>query len=112
MFGSRSLQQQYGSFLTHLFQLHFDTDFKTYHGFASPKLLFLGSKTWLGRILQQSYRLVYEAGLSICSIDPSPKLIWSNEYGVWVHEFEAKDANSTVVCSVQVDIDHMLYTWI
>ncbi|KAJ4977887.1 hypothetical protein NE237_008667 [Protea cynaroides] len=33
---------------------------------------------------------VSEAGLSVCSIDPSPKLIWRNNYGVWV-EFEATD---------------------
>ncbi|XP_068664379.1 lycopene beta cyclase, chloroplastic/chromoplastic isoform X1 [Aristolochia californica] len=32
---------------------------------------------------------VSEAGLSVCSIDPSPKLIWPNNYGVWVDEFEA-----------------------
>uniref|UniRef100_A0A1D1XRG5 lycopene beta-cyclase n=2 Tax=Anthurium amnicola TaxID=1678845 RepID=A0A1D1XRG5_9ARAE len=30
-------------------------------------------------------------GLSVCSIDPSPKLIWPNNYGVWVDEFEAMD---------------------
>ncbi|CAN4118499.1 unnamed protein product [Withania somnifera] len=34
---------------------------------------------------------VAEAGLSVCSIDPSPKLIWPNNYGVWVDEFEAMD---------------------
>ncbi|KAK6945191.1 hypothetical protein RJ641_026293 [Dillenia turbinata] len=34
---------------------------------------------------------VSEAGLSVCSIDPSPKLIWPNNYGVWVDEFEALD---------------------
>nr|NP_001303140.1 lycopene beta cyclase, chloroplastic [Brassica napus]ADH59741.1 lycopene beta-cyclase [Brassica napus] len=34
---------------------------------------------------------VSEAGLSVCSIDPSPKLIWPNNYGVWVDEFEAMD---------------------
>ena len=27
---------------------------------------------------------VSQAGLSVCSIDPSPKLIWPNNYGVWV----------------------------
>nr|ADW08476.1 lycopene beta-cyclase [Lilium lancifolium] len=32
---------------------------------------------------------VSEAGLSVCSIDPSPKVIWPNNYGVWVDEFEA-----------------------
>nr|ACM24791.1 lycopene beta-cyclase [Carica papaya] len=34
---------------------------------------------------------VSQAGLSVCSIDPSPKLIWPNNYGVWVDEFEAMD---------------------
>nr|ALM30774.1 plastid lycopene beta-cyclase 1 [Bixa orellana]AMJ39480.1 lycopene beta-cyclase 1 [Bixa orellana] len=34
---------------------------------------------------------VSEAGLSVCTIDPSPKLIWPNNYGVWVDEFEAMD---------------------
>ncbi|XP_009793443.1 lycopene beta cyclase, chloroplastic-like [Nicotiana tabacum] len=34
---------------------------------------------------------VSEAGLSVVSIDPSPKLIWPNNYGVWVDEFEAMD---------------------
>lgn len=34
---------------------------------------------------------VSEAGLSVCSIDPSPKVIWPNNYGVWVDEFEAMD---------------------
>lgn len=34
---------------------------------------------------------VSEAGLTVCSIDPSPKLIWPNNYGVWVDEFEAMD---------------------
>lgn len=34
---------------------------------------------------------VSEAGLSVCSIDPSPRLIWPNNYGVWVDEFEAMD---------------------
>nr|ACM68702.1 lycopene beta-cyclase [Brassica rapa subsp. pekinensis] len=34
---------------------------------------------------------VSEAGLSVYSIDPSPKLIWPNNYGVWVDEFEAMD---------------------
>ncbi|KAJ8770440.1 hypothetical protein K2173_017931 [Erythroxylum novogranatense] len=32
---------------------------------------------------------VAEAGLSVCLIDPSPKLIFPNNYGVWVDEFEA-----------------------
>lgn len=36
-------------------------------------------------------QLVAEAGLSVCSIDPSPKVIWPNNYGVWVDEFEAMD---------------------
>ncbi|KAG7958818.1 hypothetical protein I3843_10G037500 [Carya illinoinensis] len=31
---------------------------------------------------------VSEAGLSVCTIDPSPKLIWPNNYGVWVDEFD------------------------
>ncbi|KAI8559126.1 hypothetical protein RHMOL_Rhmol04G0149800 [Rhododendron molle] len=34
---------------------------------------------------------VSAAGLSVCSIDPFPKLIWPNNYGVWVDEFEAMD---------------------
>ncbi|NP_001316089.1 lycopene beta cyclase, chloroplastic [Daucus carota subsp. sativus] len=34
---------------------------------------------------------VSEAGLAVVSIDPSPKLIWPNNYGVWVDEFEAMD---------------------
>ncbi|KAI3848714.1 hypothetical protein MKX03_025088 [Papaver bracteatum] len=34
---------------------------------------------------------VSEAGLSVCSIDPFPKLVWPNNYGVWVDEFEAMD---------------------
>ncbi|XP_062117948.1 lycopene beta cyclase, chloroplastic/chromoplastic-like [Humulus lupulus] len=34
---------------------------------------------------------VSEAGLTVCSIDPCPKLIWPNNYGVWVDEFEAMD---------------------
>ncbi|XVE90354.1 hypothetical protein DITRI_Ditri20bG0070700 [Diplodiscus trichospermus] len=34
---------------------------------------------------------VSQAGLSVCSIDPSPKLIWPNNYGVYVDEFEAMD---------------------
>ncbi|ONK82072.1 uncharacterized protein A4U43_C01F35830 [Asparagus officinalis] len=34
---------------------------------------------------------VSEAGLSVVSIDPNPKLIWPNNYGVWVDEFEAMD---------------------
>ncbi|KAF5750267.1 lycopene beta cyclase chloroplastic [Tripterygium wilfordii] len=34
---------------------------------------------------------VSEAGLSVCSIDPYPRLIWPNNYGVWVDEFEAMD---------------------
>ncbi|XP_010273228.1 PREDICTED: lycopene beta cyclase, chloroplastic/chromoplastic [Nelumbo nucifera] len=34
---------------------------------------------------------VSEAGLSVCSIDPSPRVIWPNNYGVWVDEFEAMD---------------------
>nr|CAD70565.1 lycopene cyclase [Bixa orellana] len=34
---------------------------------------------------------VSEAGLQVCSIDPLPKLIWPNNYGVWVDEFEAMD---------------------
>ncbi|GAV81497.1 Lycopene_cycl domain-containing protein [Cephalotus follicularis] len=34
---------------------------------------------------------VSEAGLLVCSIDPFPKLIWPNNYGVWVDEFEAMD---------------------
>ncbi|KAL5995199.1 Lycopene beta cyclase, chloroplastic [Asimina triloba] len=34
---------------------------------------------------------VSEAGLKVCSIDPSPKMIWPNNYGVWVDEFEAMD---------------------
>ncbi|KAI4386551.1 hypothetical protein MLD38_004478 [Melastoma candidum] len=34
---------------------------------------------------------VSEAGLTVCSIDPSPKVIWPNNYGVWVDEFEDMD---------------------
>lgn len=34
---------------------------------------------------------VSEAGLSVCTIDPFPNLIWPNNYGVWVDEFEAMD---------------------
>ncbi|KAF6142884.1 hypothetical protein GIB67_022763 [Kingdonia uniflora] len=34
---------------------------------------------------------VSEAGLSVCLIDPLPKLIWPNNYGVWIDEFEAID---------------------
>lgn len=34
---------------------------------------------------------VSAAGLSVCTIDPSPRLIWPNNYGVWVDEFEAMD---------------------
>lgn len=34
---------------------------------------------------------VSEAGLSVCTVDPFPKLIWPNNYGVWVDEFEAMD---------------------
>ncbi|KAL5211947.1 hypothetical protein ABZP36_022794 [Zizania latifolia] len=32
---------------------------------------------------------VAEAGLSVCAIDPSPAVVWPNNYGVWVDEFEA-----------------------
>lgn len=32
---------------------------------------------------------VAEAGLSVCAIDPSPALVWPNNYGVWVDEFDA-----------------------
>ncbi|XP_062223847.1 lycopene beta cyclase, chloroplastic-like [Phragmites australis] len=32
---------------------------------------------------------VAEAGLSVCAIDPLPALVWPNNYGVWVDEFEA-----------------------
>ncbi|CAN6444000.1 unnamed protein product [Victoria cruziana] len=34
---------------------------------------------------------VSQSGLSVCSVDPSPRLIWPNNYGVWVDEFEAMD---------------------
>ncbi|KAI0529407.1 hypothetical protein KFK09_001956 [Dendrobium nobile] len=34
---------------------------------------------------------VSEAGLSVCSIDPFPNLVWPNNYGVWVDEFAAMD---------------------
>lgn len=34
---------------------------------------------------------VSESGLSVVSIDPNPNLIWPNNYGVWVDEFEAMD---------------------
>jgi hypothetical protein len=29
------------------------------------------------------------AGLKVCCVDPGPKLIWPNNYGVWIDEFEA-----------------------
>ncbi|KAL6888371.1 hypothetical protein ACP4OV_009397 [Aristida adscensionis] len=32
---------------------------------------------------------VAEAGLSVCAIDPSPAVVWPNNYGVWVDEFDA-----------------------
>ncbi|CAA6670704.1 unnamed protein product [Spirodela intermedia] len=35
--------------------------------------------------------LVAEQGLSVCCIDPSPQIIWPNNYGVWVDEFAAMD---------------------
>nr|D9IL23.1 RecName: Full=Lycopene beta cyclase, chloroplastic; Short=OgLCY-B; Flags: Precursor [Oncidium hybrid cultivar]ADJ67814.1 lycopene beta-cyclase [Oncidium hybrid cultivar] len=34
---------------------------------------------------------VSDAGLSVCSIDPYPNLVWPNNYGVWVDEFAAMD---------------------
>ncbi|CAA7407789.1 unnamed protein product [Spirodela intermedia] len=36
-------------------------------------------------------QLVAEQGLSVCCIDPSPQIIWPNNYGVWVDEFAAMD---------------------
>lgn len=51
---------------------------------------------------------VAEAGLSVCSIDPSPGLVWPNNYGVWVDEFEAMglaDCLDTVWPSASVFID-------
>lgn len=51
---------------------------------------------------------VSAAGLSVCSIDPSPKLIWPNNYGVWVDEFEAMnllDCLDTTWSSAVVFID-------
>lgn len=32
---------------------------------------------------------VSAAGLSVCAIDPSPEVVWPNNYGVWVDEFDA-----------------------
>eukprot|EP00271_Cylindrocystis_brebissonii_P008754 TRINITY_DN23241_c0_g1_i1.p1 TRINITY_DN23241_c0_g1~~TRINITY_DN23241_c0_g1_i1.p1 ORF type:complete len:646 (-),score=84.05 TRINITY_DN23241_c0_g1_i1:738-2675(-) len=32
---------------------------------------------------------VSAAGLQVCCVDPTPKSIWPNNYGVWVDEFEA-----------------------
>lgn len=34
---------------------------------------------------------VSEAGISVCCIDPSPRSIWPNNYGVWVDEFDTMD---------------------
>lgn len=51
---------------------------------------------------------VAEAGLSVVSIDPSPGLVWPNNYGVWVDEFEAmglSDCLDTVWPSASVFID-------
>ncbi|GBG71583.1 hypothetical protein CBR_g8999 [Chara braunii] len=36
-------------------------------------------------------QLVSSCGLRVCCVDPSPKAIWPNNYGVWVDEFEAMD---------------------
>jgi len=47
---------------------------------------------------------VSEAGLSVCLIDLSPKLIWPNNYGVWVDEFEAMELNATETVTM-VDLD-------
>ncbi|KAF8691350.1 hypothetical protein HU200_040481 [Digitaria exilis] len=51
---------------------------------------------------------VAEAGLSVCAIDPSPALVWPNNYGVWVDEFEAMGLShclDTVWPSASVFID-------
>jgi len=40
----------------------------------------------------------------VCSIDLSRKLIWPNNYGVWVDEFEAMDLNATEAVTM-VDLD-------
>lgn len=32
---------------------------------------------------------VSSSGLQVCCIDPAPKSVWPNNYGVWVDEFEA-----------------------
>ncbi|KAL3682483.1 hypothetical protein R1sor_000505 [Riccia sorocarpa] len=39
-------------------------------------------------------------GLSVCCIDPEPRSVWPNNYGVWVDEFEAMDL-----------LDCLDYTW-
>ncbi|KAK1615694.1 hypothetical protein QYE76_021211 [Lolium multiflorum] len=52
---------------------------------------------------------VAEAGLSVVSIDPSPGLVWPNNYGVWVDEFEAMgltDCLDTVWPSASVFTDN------
>ncbi|KAG0452107.1 hypothetical protein HPP92_025864 [Vanilla planifolia] len=32
---------------------------------------------------------VAAAGLSVCTIEPSPNIVWPNNYGVWMDEFES-----------------------
>lgn len=39
-------------------------------------------------------------GLKVLSIDPEPRSVWPNNYGVWVDEFEAMDL-----------LDCLDYTW-
>ncbi|KAL2611289.1 hypothetical protein R1flu_022981 [Riccia fluitans] len=39
-------------------------------------------------------------GLSVCCIDPEPRSVWPNNYGVWVDEFEAMEL-----------LDCLDYTW-
>ncbi|KAM0940393.1 putative isomerase [Dioscorea sansibarensis] len=40
--------------------------------------------------------LASEHGLLICCVDPSPLLLWPNNYGVWVDEFEAMNLTDTL----------------
>ncbi|KAJ0973391.1 hypothetical protein J5N97_021350 [Dioscorea zingiberensis] len=35
-------------------------------------------------------------GLRVCCVDPSPLLLWPNNYGVWVDEFEAMNLTDTL----------------
>ncbi|KAH7671354.1 capsanthin/capsorubin synthase protein [Dioscorea alata] len=40
--------------------------------------------------------LASKHGLRICCLDPSPLLLWPNNYGVWVDEFEAMNLTDTL----------------